>query len=102
MRPCNRIGCKEAATHALKLVVPSGSGMRLTAAEGLLGVEMCERHFEEAELDGGFVSHPQVQRLFLDVIEDGTDPAWDDAYLDAVQIDGPEYKAWRSMACAAN
>lgn len=97
MGVCHHIGCTKEGTVALKIIVPSASGMRPTAAEGLLGVIVCSDHFEDAELEPEFVNHPAIQMLFAQVIDDASAPAWDEAYLDAVPLDSPEFKAWKSM-----
>lgn len=102
MAACHHIGCQKEGTVALKIIVPSASGMRLTAAEGLLGVILCESHFEDAELVPEFVNHPAIQRLFAQVMDDAAAPVWDDAYLDAVPLDSPEFKAWKSMEARVN
>ncbi len=99
---CHRIGCDQAGTHALKIIVPSASGMRPTAAEGLLGIVLCEEHFEEAELEMEFIHQPAIQMLFNRVIDDGVQPAWWDAYLEAVSLDSEEYRAWRAMEVRAH
>lgn len=96
---CNRTGCEAEATHALKMVIPSSSGMRPTAAEGLLGVVMCDDCFGDAEVDPDFLCDPVIRMLFQGVIEEGTEPSWGDVYLEAVDLGSPDYKAWRSLEC---
>lgn len=94
---CQRSGCDEDGTLALKIVVPSASGLRPTAAEGLLGVIMCPAHFEEAELQPEFLMHPAIQMLFNRVLDDDAAPDWDEAYLTSVPIESAEFKAWRAQ-----
>jgi len=102
MGQCQRIGCQAPGTHALKVVVPSASGLRPTAAEGLLGIVMCETHFDEADLEPEFVHDPAVQMLFQRVIDDDAQPVWEEAYLESVPVDSPEFKAWRSLEVRAH
>lgn len=97
MCQCQRIGCGAPGTQALKVVIPSASGLRATAAEGLLGVVMCDDHFNEAEIQEDFLMHPAVQMLFQRVLDDAAKPDWSEAYLVAVPVGSAEFKAWREM-----
>lgn len=94
MKTCCHIGCGCEAAFVLKACIPNAHGRPLLAAEGLLGVEMCPDHAESAELDAEWLMHPAIQMLFRDVIEGGTEPDWDSAYLELVPINSPEHRAW--------
>ncbi len=94
MARCMFISCPCTATHALKMIVPD-SRSDDTAAEGILGVEVCEAHAERAAAGPFFDSNPALQALMRGFAAPGTDPDCDLAYVEGIPIESAEYVAFK-------
>lgn len=95
MTRCMRIDCQAEATHALKLVVPDARSSD-TSAEGLLGVSLCATHCAEATAKPFLERNPAIEALLCSVCEEGTEPDFDEAYIEGVPLGSLEHKAWQA------
>lgn len=90
MGECNRIDCRETATHAVKLVIPDANSDE-TSAEGCIGVELCARHIADAESwefeSLAAILAPHVAKLAAP----GTVPDLSSAYVEAIPVTAAEH-----------
>ena len=96
MGQCMFNGCRERATHALKLVVPDVDTSR-TASEAVLGLELCHTHTTKAKAADFFDAAGEA---FKDAIRaaarPGTAPDFDNAYTEGVPLGSAEHQAHSS------
>lgn len=96
---CQRRGCAETATHALKLCVPRHGQDDSAMHFGLLmAVELCEEHADDADAGDFLAENPDLQRLFLVGMSNGPAPDFDRAYAVGVPVTDPEYLALKLNA----
>jgi len=93
MGQCMFNGCRERATHALKLVVPDVDTEK-TASEAVLGLELCQTHITKARASVFFESggEPFKGAIRLSA-RPGTAPDFDNAYTEGVPLGSSEHQA---------
>lgn len=101
MAVCCHIGCKEEATHALKLIVPDRWEDE-PAAEGLLGAELCALHAAEAEDNEFAPVQPMIAALANALRFPAAQPDFEQAYLTAIPMRGAEWRAFKALECRPN
>lgn len=93
--PCQRLGCKETATHAIKLCVPGVGDPEAAPARGamLIGLVVCEHHIDEADAAPFFECNGETLRPLLTVMmAGGPPPDFDRAYVSGVSMESEEYR----------
>lgn len=93
MGQCMFNGCRERATHALKLVVPDVDTEK-TASEAVLGLELCHTHTSKAKATDFFAAagEPFKQAIRMSA-RPGTAPDFDNAYTEGVPLGSSEHQA---------
>ena len=67
-----------------------------TAAEGLLGVNLCDDHLAE-QLTMPIVRNAEMERLLGMMADPQTEPDFPEAYLEGVPLGSPEHRAFMAM-----
>lgn len=93
---CMRVDCDREATHAVKLVVPDSLSDE-TSAEGLIGVELCQAHMDEARAWEFTGVGSAFSALVGWLARPGTVPDLSEAYVESVPVGSPEHRAFMRL-----
>lgn len=101
MGKCMNVGCERQAALAVKMIIPDADGGE-TAAEGPLGIELCEEHGREAEAWGFGGMEGVLAKLVAVLAAPGARPLIADAYVEMVPVGAAEHRDFMATLTRVN
>jgi hypothetical protein len=94
MSQCMFRGCREVATHAIKIVVPDTKTDRTSCEAMMTGLELCLTHASKAKAKDFFAVSPGLLESTVAAgAWPGTTPHFEAADIEAVALGTMEHKA---------
>lgn len=115
--PCGKKDCRDRATHGIKICVPC-VGQALAQHRPLelfLGLVLCAKHAEEADVKEFFIERPKLLGLadpppsnpIKDIFDhaagaQGREADYDRAFIAPVRLDSPEWRKFTQISQTSN